>query len=94
MNMPYVSATYPSKAEAEAIALQLVERGIPEPSITLTESPEEFVEGLSLGAGVTPAATEALVEAHEGGSPYMVTVNTAGNISQEEVVHEVFRRRS
>jgi hypothetical protein len=99
MNDHVVKRSFDSREEAEAVAQQLIERGIPQTSIAVDASSVTSNEmppvGPSIGSGVTPEATEALIDAHDGESTaveqgFTLEVDTHGDPLQEAVVSEVF----
>jgi hypothetical protein len=83
------SAHFATLAEAEAAAQLLIERGIPEPAITLEDRMDELMQTLSLGAGVGVNATESLVESHEDPSRFTLTVETGSDANRQEVCRQI-----
>jgi len=87
---PIVSPPFASRDEAEATVRLLRGRGIPDRAISVVDN--AFAEHLSLGAGVDPSLTEALLErnvAAQSGAVY-VSVDTGGDILNESAALEVF----
>jgi hypothetical protein len=102
-----VSTVFPTLESAELAVQELVRRGIPEGAILLEEQSDPMAvsdvpaHGLSLGAGVTPEVTEAIVEQHDGEGPtfpvsggYTVSVDAAGDQLNEELAREVLASSS
>jgi hypothetical protein len=85
-----VSASFASLAAAENAARLLIERGIPEPAITLEDREDELMQTLSLGAGVSVDATESLIEAKGDEERFTLTVDTAGDLNREDVCRQIF----
>ncbi|MGV3617145.1 MAG: SPOR domain-containing protein [Fimbriimonas sp.] len=86
-----VSVPIPTLQSAEEIVAQLRQKGVPAHSIAVEDRTP--AHGLSLGAGVTPDAVNAVIEEHDteaapGG--YVVTVDTGGDVLNESAAREVF----
>jgi hypothetical protein len=102
MDETFVQANFSTRQEADEAVLYFTQRGVPATAVQVLEGAEPVIAapapvGPALGFGVTPEATNALIEeaAEESVSVseervYVVSVNTEGDVSRLKLAREFF----